>query len=624
MCGILGGFTNSKNITPSRIRSALFLLKNRGPDDSGFLIENDFEHIDLFLGHTRLSIIDLSSAGKQPMSSANNRFRIVFNGEIYNYKELRDTLKSKGYSFLTNTDTEVLISAWEEWGESCLQKLDGMFAFVIYDKQKKQLFCVRDQFGIKPLFYSISKDSFYFASQIDVLFKLNQRKKYADLQKSYDYLVYGYYDNDDKTFYKDVKNLRPGTYLRIDLGHHYSSQLVKWYVPNTKIKNQISFEDATEKVREQFLQNIKLQLRSDVPIGIALSGGIDSASIACGVRYLEPDAEINTFSYIAKNSEVSEEHWVDTVNNYIGAKSHKVVAGPDDLIREIDKLIFSQGEPFASTSIYAHFKVCELAKSFGIKVALEGQGADELLAGYRGYPVERIQSLLINKDITSLVTFMQKWSSYPGRSMNEALKFLIGSLLTDNMKTRFLRKNPKWINPEILEKEFVNKDNFLNNINYKKTSRRVIDRLCFSLQENGLPQLLRHGDRNSMNFSVESRVPFLNTDLCDLVLSLPEEYLISNEGITKKIFREAMRGIVPENVLNRKDKIGFATPEDAWLKYSHSTFREWIKAGINVPIFNHSALIKDFDASISNNKNDTHQTWRWINFIRWSQLNNLN
>lgn len=621
MCGILGGFFQSQ-LTVQQIHSALSQMNNRGPDDRGFERFAIVQSSELILGHTRLSIIDLSSAGHQPMNSLDGRFSIVFNGEIYNYKELRHELKALGYAFSTESDTEVLLTAWQCWGQACLTRLIGMFAFVVFDSQVNTITCVRDAFGIKPFFFAEDGLQFVFASDINALLELRQQPKKLCLQRAYDYLVQGVYDNNELTFIDGVKHLMPGCLMEFDLLKACVTKNIKWWTPSIKERTDLSFDQAAEKVREQFLENVKLHLRSDVPLGAALSGGIDSSAVVCAMRYLEPKADIHTFSYIAKDSPVSEEKWVDFVNEHTHAKSYKVVANGDELLRDLDDLILAQGEPFGSTSIYAQYRVFQLAKQNGITVTLDGQGADELLAGYSGYPVQRMQSLFEQRDFKTLLSFTHHWKSWPDRGSVKAYKCLGAGMLPNSLRPLFknlLIKSPKpdWLNIEYLASQGVDLKTDLQSQQTENRGRRVVETLANSLQLEGLPQLLRHGDRNSMRFSVESRVPFLTLPTSDLLLSLPEEYLISNKGETKSVFRAALRGIVPDKILDRKDKIGFETPEKIWLTAMAPKLRLWLQDANEIKFINTNELLKEFDLIIAGKKPFTWQLWRWVNFVRW-------
>lgn len=625
MCGIVGGWwsTSPKNIL-SRINNSLGKLEKRGPDDQGYESYPLNDGV-VTLGHTRLSIIDLTSAGHQPMVSRDKRFSIVFNGEIYNYRELRKELTTLGHNFISDSDTEVLLVAWQEWHVGCLRRLEGMFAFVVYDKLRKTLTCVRDAFGIKPFFYEQRKDQFLFASEQKALLTLKDENPTVNLQTCYDYLVNADYDSTRNTFISGVQHLMPGHWLEINLLTRELNDQHCWWSPNTLQTSSLSFEQATEAVREQFLHNIRLHLRSDVALGAALSGGIDSSAVVCAMRYIEPDLPIHTFSYISSEVKTSEEKWVDQVNQFVRSTSHKVITTSKDLERDLDSVIDVQGEPFGSTSIYAQFKVFQLIREKGITVTLDGQGADELLAGYFGYPGQRLLSLLEQGKLLEAHKFALKWGKWPGRSYTKALKYLGQAVLPDKLyniaKSMHGRPSaPGWLNTKMLEDAGVQFVKSRSNQCPSARGRRVIEYLGNSLKNRGLPSLLRHGDRNSMQFSVESRVPFLTLPLANLLFSFPEEYLISENGETKHIFRAAMRGIVPDNILNRKDKIGFESPEKTWLIEMSDTVRIWLQDSENIPFLNRDALMKDFDNTFSTKqrkKFSTSEVWRLINFVKW-------
>lgn len=625
MCGIAGGWWIQKNFVQEELSIALQQMKHRGPDDSGY-------HLDCFakgvigLAQSRLSIIDLSSSGHQPMHSNDGRWTIVFNGEIYNYRELRDELNLLGYKFFSDSDTEVLLMAWAHWGKLCLNRLIGMFAFAVLDRQKKILTCVRDAFGIKPFYYSNENKAFRFASEIPALLALLPDKPLLDWQRAYDYLVHGDYDSNFSTMLSGILHLAPGHFIEMDLTTGVLSEQDRWWKPSIEERSDLSFSQASEMVRELFLENIRLHLRSDVPLGAALSGGVDSSAIVCAMRYIEPDLPINTFSFIASGSNFSEEHWVDRVNAHVDAIAHKVYITPQDFVTDLDDMIKSQGEPFGSTSIYAQYRVFKLAKKHGMTVTLDGQGADEMLAGYSGYPGQRLRSLIETGRIHEAWKFLDRWAQWPGRSKPYALKVLLGQLTEGPLYTELRRLNrdqhrPTWLNEKVLLDRGVSLS-YPNRVpEVTLRGRRVVAELAASLSQRGLNALLRHGDRNSMRFSIESRVPFLTTDLAQLILSLPEHYLIAPNGETKRVFRAAMRGIVPDDILDRKDKIGFATPEKIWLMEMAPTIRKWLSVPIDLPFINQVALLREYDSVVEGARPFTWQVWRWVNFFRWHQLN---
>lgn len=627
MCGIVGSFLlDGTCFEMSMIQSALDKISHRGPDDQGYEITN-IKNGCLIMGHTRLSIIDLSSAGHQPFFSKCLRYSMVYNGEIYNFIELRKELEGMGCCFETASDTEVLLQAWIFWGEEVLSRLEGMFAFVIFDSERNELHCVRDAFGIKPFFYSMSDDEFIFASELPALLTLRTAKKELNWQRCYDYIAYGDYDSTEDTFVKGVKHLLPGNYLKLQLDGKdcIKFEIKRWWQPDITTTSALSFTQAVESVREAFLKNIRMHLRSDVPLGAALSGGIDSSAVVCAIRYLEPDMPIHTFSYIASNSILSEEKWVDAINLFSDCQAHKVYTDSTSLRDNIESMILEQGEPFGGTSIFAQRCVFKLAKEKGITVTLDGQGADELLAGYEGYPGQHLLSLIEKKGLVQANRYAIQWGQYPNRSYSLAWKYFFDLILPEKIALiarRWLGKNasPKWLHIDKLLEQAVNLDR-------KKIARsplhkgnRVKEQLAYSLQNRGLPSLLRHGDRNAMAFSIESRVPFLTVSFANLLLSLPEEYLVSEKGETKHIFREAMRGIVPDEILDRKDKIGFATPESEWMLKNPDLIREWLRHAQNIPFINYEELLSDFELIVEGKKKYSPLIWRCVNFLQWSQF----
>jgi asparagine synthase (glutamine-hydrolysing) len=623
MCGIAGSFSSTPTAASARaVQSALAAMNRRGPDDRG-LNRYDSHAGVVWLAHARLSVIDLSDAGHQPMGSACGRYTIVFNGEIYNYKELRTELTGLGHAFASASDTEVLLAAWAHWGDAALPRLVGMFAFAVLDKQLQTLTLARDPFGIKPLFYSKQDGGLCFASEVPAIKALIVGKPVLNTQMAYNYLVHGDYDTSSETFFEGVQTLLPGHVLRFEMRTVHAAMRC-WWQPIVQPVQRLSLTDAAEVLRSKFLDSVRLQLRSDVPLGAALSGGIDSSAIVCAMRYLEPDAPINTFSYVAQGSDVSEENWVDLINTHSRAMAHKVVVQPEDLAADLDDMIAAQGEPFGSTSIYAQYRVFRLAHENGVTVMLDGQGADELLAGYNGYPAQRTRSLLDEGRWLEALYFLRQWSTWPGRSMANGVKATLAEYAGANLYQLLRQANggrrcPTWLDANVLLDEGVQLSFTRHVAPLSASGRRLAGELGQSLVGSGLPALLRHGDRNSMRFSVESRVPFLTTDLANFLLTLPEEYLISARGETKHVFRLAMRGIVPDAVLDRRDKIGFATPERQWLLQMAPQVREWLREPIDLPFFKQAEVLKSFDAVVAERKPYSWQVWRWINFTRWYQ-----
>lgn len=626
MCGIVGGYTLSgqSNFT-ERLRSALTTIQHRGPDNQGAEVFG-IGTGQLLLGQARLSIIDLSAAGHQPMHSHNGQYTVVFNGEIYNYQELREELKLLGFVFHTQTDTEVLLAAWEAWGTQAIPRFTGMFAFAVYDHQMQKLILVRDGFGIKPLLFHVNNGNLCFASEPAAIIALLDGPPAPNVQRALDYLAYGLYDHNEDTFFDGIYQLMPAHFVEFDLNTASMGRPVRWWWPSIKERKDLTFDQAAEKLRDLFLQNIRLHMRSDVPLGAALSGGLDSSSVVAAMRQVAPQAKLHTFTYVALGSDKNEEAWADQVIQHTHATAHKIYVDPAELMRDLDDMIRQLGEPFGSTSIYAQYRVFKAAREAGIVVTLDGQGADELLAGYNGYPVSFMQSLIEKGHWFKAIGFIKAWTQWPGRSKADAIAVCKAAIAPDWAKKavdRILKSAPlpEWLNKDYFQKQQVRitppRATFKS---WEGKKRRLAEQLRSALLGAGLAQLLRHGDRTSMRWSLESRVPFLTTELAEFLLTLPEEYLLSNDGQTKSIFRAAMRGIVPDSILDRRDKIGFETPEYGWLKGNLEQIKQWMMEAPDLPFINRELAIQEVEAMMQGKIPYDRRAWRVLNYYRWASL----
>jgi asparagine synthase (glutamine-hydrolysing) len=501
-----------------------------------------------------------------------------------------------------------------------------MFSFAVYDALNQKITLARDAFGIKPLFYFLNENKLAFASEINALKTLLPNIKLSpNDQSAYDYLVWGSYDSNENSFYKEINQVPPAHFLEVSLKESFSVTLTNWWFPSIKVNPSISFEEATSTLRNLFLESVRLHLRSDVPLGAALSGGIDSSAIVCAMRYLEPELPIHTFSFIAENESISEEKWVDRVNEFVDAIPHKIKIASSDLQKDIDNIMRAQGEPFGSTSIYAQFRIYEEAKKNGIIVMLDGQGADELLAGYSGYPAERLTSLKEEGRYGQIISFLFHWSKWPDRGLkNAVIQFisLVMPAFLKNMAHEWNGKNPSptWLNEPFLNSSGVRRVN-PEKVPRKKENigRRVPETLRHVMLKGNLISLLRHADRNSMHWSVESRVPFLTIPMANFLLSLPEHYLIDQKGRTKSIFREAMRGIVPDEILGRKNKIGFATPEKDWLYANDFDLKNQLSHLYKLPFIKEEELKSTIRDIQTGKKKFDFLSWRLLNFSRWAK-----
>lgn len=625
MCGFTGYYSPPGQIAIGSLRKALDAIAHRGPDDEGI---NHFQvgGNDLCLAHRRLSIIDLSANGHQPFFDQSGRYAMVYNGEVYNYKELRSELERIGISFLTNTDTEVLLEAWKFWGDASWSKFLGMFSVVIYDQVQQSLLLVRDAFGIKPLYYWRSTNAICFASEIPALIKLLPAKPYLNIQRAVEYLVYDNYDNDECTFFEDVYQLLPGHLIALDLSKMGQNEGPKrWWIPEIAEESTLGFADAREQLRELFLQSVRLHLRSDVPVGAALSGGVDSSAVVCAMRYLEPDMPIHTFTYVASSTRLNEENWADLVNKQVHAQVNKVYVQPDELVADLRDLIRTQGEPFSGTSIYAQYRIFKRAKEQGITVSLDGQGADELLGGYYGYPERRIRSFMASNEWIRAINFSKQWAARLERSALEPWQHALATCIPEKIMfslSKMLGKVeiPSWLNENMLNERGVNIGLPHRRRVVGSEDRKLMEQLANELVALRIPRLLRYADRNAMRFSIESRVPFLTTQLADFMYSLPEAYLVSDRAESKYIFREAMRGIVPNEILDRKDKIGFETPERDLIKKMRSTFKEHLSALNHAPFLNKEVLLKQYDKQFFESPPANIRHWRLMNLVIWMDL----
>jgi asparagine synthase (glutamine-hydrolysing) len=638
MCGILGVW--SARVAPiphERLKAASDRIAHRGPDGHGYLgwtpgcapvLSGTIERVSghrLVFAHRRLSILDLSDGGRQPMVSADGRYVVIYNGELYNYIELRDELAARGARFRSRSDTEVLLAAFAEWGLDALPRFLGMFAFAMLDTQGRRLVLARDFFGIKPLYYTTAGSGrFAFASEAKALVELPDVPRVANAERVFDYLRLGRTDDDGRTMFADVYQLPPAHMLELDLDATDSTPGVprRYWAPDLDARSSLTEREAAARLRDAFLESVRLHLRSDVPVGAALSGGIDSSAIVTAIRHLAPSAEIHTFSYVASPPAVSEEKWSTLVSDAAGTVRHTVRLTAEELVSDLDDLILTQDEPFGSTRIYAQYRVFRLAREAGIKVMLDGQGADELLAGYPPFLGGRLASLLRRGNVAGALR-LTRALGYRGETSLRSIAFEAGGRLLPQalrpLARRFAGEGsaPRWLADEWFATRAVR-----GVIRGPYTGRGFLREQLVESLTVGLPSLLRYEDRNSMAHSIESRVPFLTPQLANFLLALPEDHLIGADGTTKSVFRRAMRGIVPDAVLGRRDKIAFETPEHAWLE----TLAPWVDRLFEsdvaraVPALNVDAARQEWDGIRRGERRYDWRVWRWINLIRWTEL----
>ncbi len=610
-------------------------INHRGPDDHGWVNWNQGTpeygkssqrlNGNLIQGHTRLSILDLSDLGWQPMASECGNFSLVYNGEIYNYLELKVELESLGFVFRSNTDTEVLLYSLIQWGELSLPKLRGMFAFTFFDAAKKELLVARDFFGIKPLYYSCVGDNIIFSSEVSSILLNDDVSKKYNPQMIYEYLLTGASDHTTSSMYQDINQFPSASYSKIKIdGKKPIVNVIRYWDIDLNNKITPSFDEAVREVRRLFLDSVKIHMRSDVVVGAALSGGIDSSAIVCCVKHLYPEKQLHTFSFIAEDESLSEEKWIDIVNQHVNAKVHKIQVNREELVEDLDDLMVAQGEPFGSTSIYAQYRVFKEAKEKSIKVMLDGQGADEMLAGYIFFQASVLAASIRKLNFLKAYKFFNSCVKNTSSTSFYLFKITVQELLPSSI-AQFLKKNLisskklKWLSTNwLFENAVSNKNIFRRKVNRKAPLK---GHLKSNLLELGIPHLLRYEDRNSMRWSVESRVPFLDVDLVEYIYSLPEEYIINNEGLSKYVFREAMRGIVPDEILDRKDKIGFSTPEKSWLTKMDLWVKSELDNAVNFSMFDLKNLKSEWSRVLKGEVVFDFRCWRWINLIAWLSKN---
>ena len=605
MCGICG-IIRFNGASPDRqlIRRMMSTIKHRGPDDEGLLLDEK-----VGLGFVRLSIIDLSPQGHQPMFSLDKRYSIIYNGEVYNYLEIKNELIKKGYRFMSKTDTEVVLNSFIEWGEECLTRFNGMWAFVIYDNLKQELFCSRDRFGVKPFYYYYDRDQFVFASEIPPLLETLKAKPSVNKEVMFDYMIYNRTDQSEQTFFTEIKKLQHSHTLRVSINEGTVIPK-KWYDLKNRLSSSVPFCSA-ESFRETFESSVNLRLRSDVPVGVCLSGGLDSSSITSTLLKTFNKGDLNTFSAVyEKGQNGDESEFINEFRPFI-KRMNFITPTADSLYEDLPRFVTTQSEPFPTTSIYAHYKVMELARKH-VVVTLDGQGADEEMGGYPYFFGFYYKELI--RQFRLLKLFMELKGYWSNHHSTYAYKTFLYFLLPGSLK-RNLRIREKGY----LTKDFSNQK-FTSLISSELYNSHNVNAALFNHFEYKLEHLLKWQDLNSMRFSLEARVPFLDYRLVEGLLSIKPDKLISG-GMTKMILREAMTGILPEKIRLRKDKIGFETPQNEWFKTKK--FQTLINDILNSDSFRNrnivdarkaKLLIKTYlDGKIDLSK----EIWKWINLELW-------
>ena len=663
MCGITGilSFGKARNLLPDIVRMT-DAIRHRGPDDEGFAFfgregaieiyggrdtpesvyaaglpyspRKSYKGIspgDAFLafGHRRLSIVDLSAAGHQPMSYM-DRYWLTYNGEVYNHIELRRELERSGHGFQSLSDSEVILAAYSKWGADCLRRFNGMWAFAIYDSKRQEIFLARDRFGVKPLYYWVAPGGYLcFASEIKQFTAFPGWAARVNPQRVYDFLVWGQANHTDETLFSGVYQLPPGHSIRLRVDKSDADPagrlpIEKWY----ELKPAFfpgGFADAAEEFVECLKDAVRIRLRADVPVGSCLSGGLDSSSIVCLMKKMldgqGTGTAQKTFSACAEVERFDERRWIEEVVKATGVEAHYVYPSLDTLFEELPAITWHQDEPFNSTSIYAQWNVFRLASQNGVKVMLDGQGADELLAGYHTFFGARFAGLFRTGQWLRLWREVKETNDLHGHSISGSMAKTAGVLLPPSIR-RTLRKyrnnnvTPSWCNIDILGVEACNP------VDRLKDYGNSVQSLSYTqMTSTSIRTLLHCEDRDSMAHSVESRVPFLDYRLVEFVLGLKDEFKLS-DGVTKRVLREGMSGVIPDRIRDRMDKMGFETPEEDWIKRkSPDLFRSRLRMAVDssrgILSLESLSVLEDM---IAGRTSFNSRIWRMINFGVWMEL----
>ena len=590
MCGIAGIISKNNTVSlKDMVYSMSQSIKHRGPDGEGFAffsnthsipvysnetpqinkesktflfnpassIQNIESDYNIAFAHRRLSIIDLSESGHQPMCDTQGDYWITFNGEVYNYIELREELKAKGHIFVTQTDTEVIIEAYKEWGFECLQKFNGMFAFALFDKKNNQIFCARDRVGVKPFYYSDTNNAFAFASEYKAFIKSKLLPFEINETQQFDFIVNGNLENTEQSLFKGIHELKPSHYLVYNLSSH-SFKIHNYYqLPKQSLVSK-SESELIDIIEDKLLNAIKLRLRSDVEVGSCLSGGLDSSIIAGISKYLQPNKQMKLFTAVFPNESFDETNYAKKVVDFVGANWHTVSPTADEFFNDMETLNYFQDLPVWSTSTYSQHRVMKLASENNIKVVLDGQGADELFGGYSHH-------------------YIALWKEqFSFKSINDSKQTIS--------------------NPYKLFAKALLKDTFSLSVNYaeyfnstkkqfgKSKNEKIESSLNMQLQNDykgRLKSYLKCEDRCSMAFGIESRVPFADdVELVNYIFSVEGKEKIK-QGISKYLLREASKNYIPNSIYSRRDKIGFETPVSNWFLPNKKQILDLINSEIN-------------------------------------------
>lgn len=577
MCGIAGIISINKNeITTARLKAMTDAIAHRGPDGEGQWISEDGK---TGLGNRRLSIIDLSPAGHQPMRYM-DRYTISFNGEIYNYVELREMCLKKGYVFNSQTDTEVLMAIYDWKKEECLQYLDGMFAVALHDEKEKKVFIARDRFGEKPFFYINQPGQlFAFASEMKALWAAGFKRE-VNKRMLYNYMAFNYTQNaadPGETFFQNIRSLPPAHFILLDTETIGVSIKKYWDIDSAKTDNGIAIGTAKEKFKELFYTSVSRRLRSDVKLGSSLSGGIDSSIVVAVIDDLNKERTIrqSTFSAVFPGYAKDESGYIDLLLDKLKLEPHFTAPSGETLLKDIDECFYFQEEPFGSASVLTQYEVMRLAKQNGVTVLLDGQGADELLAGYHSFynvffkELKRTNKAAHRKEKEA---YKKKYKDSTINPLPEKnIRYYAGQLgwIEKDKLKKIYEKFMQVVNP------YFNADFFHS---YRKeqfdspSNPAILNQSLYNSLHFGLTELLRFADRNSMAHGREVRLPFLSHELVEFLFTLPASFKI-HDGWTKYIERVTFEDLLPSTIAWRKDKIGYEPPQKDWMQQNSITER---------------------------------------------------
>ncbi|TRZ99886.1 MAG: asparagine synthase (glutamine-hydrolyzing) [Nitrospiraceae bacterium] len=641
MCGIAGIYSMVERPVDLRLLERMTqVLAHRGPDGEGYVLlaprvqgkplpvigrlsdslRSTTPGYTIGLGHRRLAVLDCSPLGHQPMSSEDERTWITYNGEIYNYLELREELQGLGRRFRSTSDTEVILHAYREWGPACLPRLNGMFAFAVWDGVHDRLFCARDRLGMKPLYYRVDRERLAFGSEIKALLEDAGRPTAPNQRMVHDFLAFGLQDHTEETFFDGILQLRPGHYLVAEGGR---LNVGKWWdLEPSAPQAAPDDESAIRSFRALFDDTIRIHLRSDVAVGSCLSGGLDSSSIVCTMRrLLAAGPRLKTFSSCFAEPACDERPYLNLVVAQAGTESVEVFPDGRRLYDEMPRILWFQEEPFGGTSYLAQWAVMRAAAEHGVKVLLDGQGGDELLCGYPGYWGSYGGDLIRNGNMRRFAHEALAYGRQQARLHPTVYANFARALLPLSVVSRartWLKGQDLWMSPEFASRYADSSRHLLYGERFPSA---VENHVAAYLQSHSLPALLHHEDRNAMAFSIEARLPFLDARLVDFSLRLPTRLKLRN-GRSKFILREAMAGVLLEAIRQRTDKMGFVTPQDRWLR---ETLRPQLEDLFSTRAFEQrgywdpSRLRTAYREYCEGRHQLGASVWRWVSLELWHQ-----